>query len=455
MKIYGNEELNRAVPAFAELTADLLNCGWSKAPLNTLSEELFFQTFQGPQRAPCARFANASGRHLLLIALENITLHTRQELFPKFLNLSLEERMALSAASLIGQSEWLLLLTAGRLDLYRLADETCEYQVAAPAEYEKEFLPALAAFGRGREQGLRSGTHHLPDAESLRGWLKHWSLQLASGLEVSPADIELLLWKWILMLQVPRRTQKSEAAGGWGLQCVQLGDVWTISYDALSAGTDLRRALENFDQNFLTRLFAGTTDIHLYWLDKMEESGVVERLRAELLMQTQNRFASETVAWLYTDLAREQDGWRREVAGLEPVRKVLQHDGWNIFAPLTCDMAGHGLTAALRDADRLGQYLNDVNQYSKDRLARPGTVTNQPDLFCQNPRGIGPQGSLDDGLNFMFGETLRLGGVKKEEMAGVGIVFLLKALELTEQLEWPFLGIDTLDKLLGLHNSGW
>jgi len=38
-------------------------------------------------------------------------------------------------------------------------------------------------------------------------------------------------------------------------------------------------------------------------------------------------------------------------------------------------------------------------------------------------------------------------GLKSEEEFGVGIVFLLKALGLIRKFQWPFRGIDTLDRL--------
>ena len=46
-----------------------------------------------------------------------------------------------------------------------------------------------------------------------------------------------------------------------------------------------------------------------------------------------------------------------------------------------------------------------------------------------------------------IGEALRLKGVESERRFGVGVTFLLKALALVQKMEWPFLGVDTLDCL--------
>lgn len=437
-------------PLFSMLAAQLKRCGWQEQPLEILEGDLFFRTFQGDALAPCVRFENQKGQHLLLLGLEQVILPTASELFPTFLNLPLESRMALSVARLLGEPDWLLLLTEDAVELYRLPEEAIEQRAGSMSEFEEELLPSLAALARGREAGLSSGPSHLPEAESLRGWLRHWTMHLAAQLKADPAAVERMIWKWIVMLQAARRTEASEVNGGWGLACERRDGHWIVSYNAVSATEELGRALDLFDQAFATKLFIHETSFHKEWLAQLEETSLMDRLRAELLMQTQSRFEPETVAWMFTDLAREQEGWRREVGGLEPIRQRLSHDGWNIFRPLTCDVGLFGLTAALRDTDRLAQYLNDQSLYiCQRRLEDPAGTLSQPDLFCQNPRGIGLTGTLDDGLNFLFGEALRLGGVEPERRFGVGVTFLLKALALLPKMEWPFLGLDTLDRLFG------
>jgi hypothetical protein len=408
-------------PADAQsLTRELARCGWT--PLDD------------------------QGRRLLLLDLASLTPGREEELFTRFLNVSMEVRLALSAAQLMGAPEWVLLLTHQRLDLYRLPEETCEQRATTQAEYESELLPALAALAGGRQEAVRGGPQHLPGAESLGEWLRLWSLQLAALVEAPTSAVERMIWKWILMLQVARRSEGSEAAAGWGLRCSTAGDTWSIAYEAPTATEELGRQLELFDQTFQTRLFGVETERQLAWLKFLEDNALIDRLRAELLMHTQERMAPETVAWLFTDLAREQKGWQREVGGLEPIRKRFQHDSWNIFRPLVCNVGQHGLLSALRDAERLGQYLNDLNLYIRQRRASGSEAPLvQPDLFCPNPRGIGPTGLLDDGVNFLLGDALRLKGVPEEERFGVGVTFLLQMLSFAQRLDWPFLGIDTLD----------
>jgi hypothetical protein len=180
----------------------------------------------------------------------------------------------------------------------------------------------------------------------------------------------------------------------------------------------------------------------------MEETSLAEQLRAELLMQSQLRFEAETVAWLYTDVEREQAGWKRDVAGLEPLSRRLASEGWQVLKPLVCDVGLHGLTAALRDADRLAERWADYSTFlSRHETDRAPTHFTQPDLFLGSPRGIGPSGDLTDGVNFLFAESLRLSGVAPEDEFGVGVVFLLKSLTFPAKFDWPFFGVDTLDRL--------
>ena len=142
----------------------------------------------------------------------------------------------------------------------------------------------------------------------------------------------------------------------------------------------------------------------------------------------------------------EQEGWKREVAGLLPIRKRFSPSGWITIKPLECEVGLYGLSAALRDFERLAQYWSDHDDYMRrlDRGARAAAFS-QPDLFYGTPRGVTPENELEDGINFLFSSALRLKGVGPEEELGVGIAFLLKSLNFTKQFDWPFRGIDTLD----------
>ena len=437
-----------ADPDCKTLAAELTRTGWRSAPLSELGESFHVQTFQGLITAPCARFLSQTGQSLMIVDLHPVALPANDELFARFLDLPFESRMALSAVRLFGTADWLLLLTEGRLDLYRVDDEACACRVVHPEPLEKDLLPTLAALARGHNESVSGSGPQLPAAESLRDWLRHWNNQIASQLEAPMACVERMLWKWIVMLQLVRRVEGSEMAGGWGLRADWATDHWTLSYDPVSAVEDLGRMLDVFDQHFQTRLLSGEADRHRQWLERMETTSLPERLRMELLMQSQHRFESETVAWLFTDLNREQAGWRRELQGVAPMRERLQHDGWNIYRPLVLHVEEDGLIVALRDTERLAQYLADLSLFARQqRQAGDLSPQHQPDLFSQHPRGISLVGQLDDGLNFLFGEALRLEGVDPDRKLGVTMTFVLKALALSARLGWPFLGIDTIDQL--------
>jgi hypothetical protein len=445
----GHQAPSPLLADFHRLTQETRRCGWTPDESSVLKGELFFQTFQGGQVAPCQGYVNPAGQRLIVIALPDLLLPDHDSLFPRFVNLPLETRMVLAMVKLVGGYEWLLLTTRGRGELIRVAEETTECRAEREDAIQADLLPALAALARDRAAVMPGGASHLSGAVSLRDWIRHWALHLAPAIEQTPDETERIIWKWILMLQTIRRIEGSEAAGDWGLRCKLVDGRWSISYDALSATDDLCHALERFDQSFSTWLFDADVAGQIRRLRRLEETSLLDRLRAELLMHSQDRFEPETVAWMFTDLEREQEGWRREVAGVEPARKRIQHDGWTIFQPLTVDVAHYGLTAALGDADRLAHYLNDQHHFFSQRrkIEDEGPLTIQPDLFCPNPRGIGPGGLLDDGANYLFGEALRLRGVEPGRRFGVGVTFLLKGLALIQHMDWPFLGIDTLDRL--------
>jgi hypothetical protein len=446
-------------PVWAAAVAEAERYGWRATAHPGMGDRAFFQTFQGGHWAPCRALANEHGQRLLAIGLEAVQLPGDEALFPRFLAMSMEERMALALTRAIGGFDWLLLATGGRIDLWGVAIEASKCRVAGREDFEGALLPILASMARGRvgEAGVGAGVGRVGQglgAESLGGWVRHWGSQLAAAVEEEATDrAERVLWKWIVMLQAARRRPGGEAvAGGWGLRCMaDPNGCWKIDYDAVSATEDLRRALETFDRAFPTRHLEPEDKGFLDRLGRLDEAEMLDRLRAELLMHDQGRLEPETVAWLFTDLAAEQEGWRREARGLEPIHKRVRMDGWTVLSPLWADVATHGLTSALADADRLAEHIHGLSLYEARRRAmtpREATPTGQIDLFCPNPRGVGPDGLLQDGLNYLYGEALRLRGVEPARRTGVAVTLLLKALALAQRWDWPAERLDALDLLL-------
>lgn len=443
---------SRSLPSVAESSKELQTCGWRRKALDKrLGREVLFQTFQGAHRVPMQLFSGEGEARLLLMDMGAVTLNDPKELFCRFLNIPLEVRMALSVARLAGPVDWMLLRTANRVELYRLSSEVCEVAVTGAMEWEEELLPVLSSLARGRETGTLAPAQHLPGADSLRGWLRYWSQQLGVAMELKPADAGKIIWKWIVMLQLARRQKGGEAASGqWGVRWSKEDGVWTIGYEAHTATGELIQVLEAFDRTFSSELLGVGSVMEQICLEDFDELSTVDRFRAELLMHSQNRFEPETVAWLFTDLAREQEGWRREICGVEPIRKRIAHEGWNVYRPLVCDIARYGLTTALQDMTRLARYLFDQDQFMRQRQAGgsdQGDFLLQPDMFCATPRGVNERGELIDGFNFLLGNAMRLTEVAEADRFGVGVTFLLKALTLGPETGWKFKGIDTLDEL--------
>lgn len=441
-------------PDISLLRRELERCGWDRMPPGRLEEGLLFQTSQGGLRPGCGLHRAGRGDALLLaVDFGETALAGREELFPRFLDFPLETRMALGAARVLASAQYLLISAAGRVELYRLPDETLEYSVDSRRGVEDELLPALAAKSRAKGEGLRQPQGPMEGAEALRGWLKHWSRQLGGQLSVAQEDCEKFLWKLILLLQAARKTGKPEIFGGWGLACEKLGSAWSLSYDAVATIDDLAARLDDFEGMFSTRIFSGDAEMHKQWLADLEETSLFERLRAELLMQSQAKFEAETAAWLFAKIEREQEGWKRDLAGLPPIRKRFHHQGWMVVRPLECDIARHGLSAALRDADKLAEYWNDYAAFARADAGEGAGGVSQPDLFFAPPRGVGPENDLVDPLNFILSGSIRARGVAAEETFGVGLAFLLKGLGLVQRYEWPFVGIDTIDNLLALEGD--
>lgn len=438
-----------ALPEFSLLCREMERCGWTPARVGPLGGDLFFQTPGGGVRTPMKLYHSDRGEPLLVIDFGETALGGRDELYPRFLDFPLETRMALGVAERIASAKYLLLMSADRIELFRLPEESLEYQAAAGRDFEDELLPGLAAKARSRPEPAPGQAGSMEGANALRGWITHWSRRLAAQLEIGGPDCEKFLWKLILMLQTRRKTGQSEMLGGWGLGCEELGKTWTLSYDSVSTHEDFARVLDEFEQTFSTRIFSGDAEMHKRWLARLEESSFIEQLRAELLMQSQLKFEAENVALLYADMDRESEGWRREVAGLPSMANRVATEGWMVIRPLECDVAAHGLLAALRDFERLAQFWSEHDAYLRSQEDRgPEALFSQPDLFLGAPRGVGPSNQLDDGLNFLFSGSLRLTGVAPDKEFGVGLAFLLKALSLSQRFDWPFFGIDTLDSVL-------
>jgi hypothetical protein len=117
-----------------------------------------------------------------------------------------------------------------------------------------------------------------------------------------------------------------------------------------------------------------------------------------------------------------------------------------VIEPLVCDVAAHGIGSALRELDRLAEFWAGADLVARERAPKDEAAYAQLDLFRGAPRGVSPMNELDDGINFLLSESIRLSGVAPEREFGVGIVFLLKALGLAQKMDWPFLGIDSLDR---------
>lgn len=435
-------------PEFAALRRELERCGWERMPPGRLEEGLLFQTSQGGARPGCSLYRGTHGEAALLaIDFGETALAGRSELFPRFLDFPLEIRQAIGAARVLTSAQHLLVASAGRVELYRLPDESLEYSVASRRGIEDELLPALAAKARSKGDGHRQPPPAMEGAESLRGWLGHWTRQLGGALSVPGEDCEKFIWKLILMLQARRKTAKTEILGGWGLALENLGSSWSLSYDALGTADDFSQLIEEFDRTFSTRIFTGDAEMHLQWLAQLEETTLAERLRAELLMQSQSKFEAESVAWLHTNVESEQEGWRREVAGLGPIRKRFDHDIWRVTRPLECDVARHGLGSALREADLLAQYWADYAAFARQESVEDEQILSQPDLFLGFPRGLNRRNELADPVNFILNESMRLRGIPAEGLFGVGLALLLKGLGWVQRHDWPFNGIDSLDRV--------
>jgi hypothetical protein len=446
--------LAHATEKLADLTlllGELQRCGWKPVSAADVSglDEVHFISGGGGIHAPSRHLKTDRGTSLIVIDFGETRLGGRDALFPRFLDFPMETRMALDVASALTQGVgYLLLLSREEISLIRLPQEALEYRVKSTREFEDELLPALVAKAAARSERQQVVASPMEESRNLLGWLRHWGRQLSAQLDVGAEDCEKFLWKLILMLQAERKTGGQLHHERWGVLHERRDRTWNLSYDSLSTHADFQRLLEDFEHTFSTRIFSGDAEIHGEWLKAIEETSLAEQLRAELLMQSQLRFEAETVAWLYTDVEREQAGWKRDISGLEPLSKRLAVEGWQVLKPLVCDIQLHGVTSALRDADRLAERWADYNAYLLRHERNPDQAQlSQPDLFLGAPRGISPAGELTDGLNFLFAESLRLTGVAPEEEFGIGLVFLLKALTFPAKFDWPFFGIDTIDRL--------
>lgn len=439
----------RTLPDLPSLLPEIERCGWAAVAGETpFGTESRIQTGQGPLRFDGRVLRSERGESLAIADLGPAILAPRESLFPRFLDFGMETRLALAAARLVPDASRLLLAGGDVIRLYRLADETLECEAVASRDVDDALLPTLAARARGRGEGLRGEGGPVEVASALRGWIRHWGGTLAEPLGVEPDACEQFVWKLILMLQWRRKLEGTECVGGWGVVREKSDGGWSFAYDSLSTATDLAERMDDFERRVSTRIFSGDAELHREWIESLSDGSLLERLRAELLMQASGRFEPETVAWVFASMDREQEGWRREMSGAAgPFARRFAHEGWMVVDPLVCDLARHGFAAALRDADRLAELWDEYDRFRRRERERPDAERlDQPDLFFDPPRGVGPEG-LRDGVDFLFSESLRLRGVSPREEFGTGIVFLLKALDWIAKYEWKTGAIDSLDRV--------
>lgn len=439
------------MPATATLLAQLERCGW-QADSQWSDEQWTLATSQGPRRAHAWGRVSEAGGRMLVVRLAELNLPGERELYARFLDFPLEVRLVIELGRQRYDAPWLLLITDASAELLRLPSEISELTVSGSVQLEGTLLPVLTTLARHPEGSQLTQPHRLEGAESLRDWLRHWAIQLAGVLDAAPEPCERMLWKWVIALQASRQHATVPRDDTWGIETkVQSGD-FEVRYQSLSTVEQLALQLDAFDATITTRLFDGESAQQHEWLEALSTTSLLEQLRAELLMHGRYRFEAATVAWIFADLDQEQKGWRQEIVGLTPLRELLDHNGWHVYRPLACEVERWGLGAALRDAERLATYWRDRDIYLRQRResgAEPQPVWGQPDLFCKPPTGIDAQGLLYDGINFLYGESLRLENLSPERRFGVGVTFLLLSLGLTTRMGWPWRGVQTLDKLWG------
>jgi hypothetical protein len=455
------------LPVYDEILHVLMESGWHSEKSNGLGRRYILRTFQGRQETEARILASACDVAMFVIDMEKVVLPPPEDLLDRFLNLPMEIRLALIPAHALnrkgGMIDWVLIRTASRIDLLRLKTERIECLVTDRDGYEHELMPLLAGIMNGRRISTPFDMDNVSSADNLGHWIQHWSSQLGSASGVSPADAEHILWQWIVMLQLTRKLNEVEldddtpgsqypAASGipgyWGFMQYQENADILLTYDSTSATKDLCQLLIDFDRLFTSSCFRPVSEEYLQKLRMLDDTAILDRFRAELMMISRDRFEAETVAWLYTSLEEEQQGWRMEMQGLEPVRKRLKFEGWTVYQPLVCRIPEWGLSHCLLEMDRLARFIQERSDFQKGTLCRElDHVCTQPDLFNPSPSGTDHSGIMDDPASFLVGETMSLKGVDAADEFCVGLIVLLKTLGLIKTYGWEFRGIHTLDHI--------
>lgn len=413
------------------------------------AEPISIQSPRGAYAVPIRMFDSvadtAHPARLALVDLRGGALTPPGELFTRFLDFPMEVRLVLAALRRRDGIRFAVVARRELIQFFRLPGEAIERQVEDERGVEDELLPALTAHARSRADRHMGANNPLETAEALRGWVKDWGRRIGSQLGAPDSAAEQFVWKIALMLQVDRKIHGREAAADWGMSAERAGGGLTLAYDAMSAHADLERVLGRFEETFSSRIFSGDLEESRQWLYELDETPLIERLRSELLMQAQARFEPDSVAWLFTHMDRETEGWRREMAGAPPTHKRLAARGWSVIEPLVADVGRYGLASALRDMERVADHWDDYDAYRRAEAERGGAGVDQPDLFAGAPRGVDRTGAMTDPVNFILSESIRFAGVPAGEEFGVGLAILLKAIDLAAARRWPFHGVDSLD----------
>jgi len=239
----------------------------------------------------------------------------------------------------------------------------------------------------------------------------------------------------------------------WGFRQYTENNDILITYDSTRTTGDLCNLLIEFDRLFTSIHLQPVSEEYLQKLRDLDDTSILDRLRAELLMISRDRFEAETVAWIHTSLEEEQQGWQREMMGLEPVRKRLKFEDWTVYQPLICNVPKWGLSHCLLEMSRLARFIQERFDFQEGaRLDEQERTCSQPDLFNPRPAGTDSSGIMDDPASFLVGETLNIVGVSDPDRFGICLTVLLKALALINTYKWDFRGIHTLDHIFELRS---
>lgn len=328
---------------------------------------------------------------------------TFDDLFRRFVDLTLCERAALWSIGRLGQVRFVL---AAQPEGVRLLDTQTELPVGrCMCEGDEEAVrnclrAACPPPGRPAPSIDREGL-----CADLARWFELFSGSIGPALKWSRRETQRLGYQLILGMKVAIESGDAEAAmAAMGFAARRQGNAIRATWDEAPPHGWAPGFLERAEALAPAGAGAFSAVERKALARRLESGGDAARQRlAEMAQQAAARRRADVMLGLLTSANHEHASWRLALTEPLDVSEEIVASDFYVFEPLTLDLAEVGFGRVLEAVEKLARYAMDRNA----AVRRAGGT--QLDLIERPPDGLDDRaGVLADPFNWLLRHALRL-----------------------------------------------